>query len=245
MFIPPTANNTRDIQIAKRYVLIGGFPGSGKTFTTLTTAPNPLPAMFEPGITDDRLLKMNLPVLDFYKQDWCEKAYKSKNGVVAFNNFLKDDAPKLTPEQTLVFDSLSSYDDMLKDYLWNATKTTNSGEKDVFAYYGDMLDWYTSLFSMLGKLQCNVCMLSHIDQNKNKEGIVIGLLPMVEGKTKLKMGRHFTDVIMQVCKEKKVGDKVTTDYLWQVKSDSLFTAKCRKNVDTLYIPADFRELVKP
>lgn len=244
MYIPPSATNTKDITVARRYILLQGMPGSGKTFTSLTTSPNPIAAMFENGITDDRIIKLNIPTLNFYIPEWTEPAYKSKNGVIAFNNFLSGDAKKLTNEQTLLIDSLSSYDDILKEYLWNNTKVSKEGEKDVFGYYGDMLDWYTNLLSTLGKLECNVILTAHVDKNMDKNNVITGMLPMVEGKTKLKMGRHFTDIIMQVNKEKKVGDKVTTDYLWQIKSDSLFTAKCRKNIDTLYTVASFRELVK-
>jgi hypothetical protein len=245
IFIPPGATNTKDITIGRRYICLMGLPGSGKTYTTLMTSPNPIAALFENAITDERIIKKNIPTLDFYKPEWTENVYKQKSPILAFNEFLKSDAKKLTINQTLLISSLSSYDDVLKEYLWSKVKTTTSGEKDVFAYYGDMLDWYTDLLSTIGKLSCHVVLEAHIDKNFNKDGAVIGILPMVEGKTRLKMGRHFTDIVMQVTKEKKVGEKVTTDYLWQVKSDSLFTAKCRKNIDTLYIPADFNELLKP
>lgn len=244
MYIPPSADTTSDPN-AKRFILLLGVPGSGKTWAAIKTAPNPIAALFEQAITDPRLIELNTPKLKFYKSEWCESAYKKKNPIDAFSEFLKTDAKKFTLDQTLVVDSLSSYCDFLGTYLWAKTPTPQGAtEPDVRAYYGLMKDWFVDLFTLMSTLECNIILVAHITYRTDATGVIKNIAPMVEGATRDGMGRHFTDMIRQIAIEKKIGEKVTTEYKWQVKSSGDFTAKCRANIDTLYIPADFRELVK-
>jgi hypothetical protein len=248
VFIPSYARNSRDLNVAQRRVLLCGDFGIGKTFTSIITSPNPIVMDIDKGITDPRLVKLGVPTIDIWDDNFCNAALKSTIKCNAVKAFIKGDGMKLAKDQTLIIDSLTSWETEVQNYYWHDTicKKESSGEKNVFWFYDQLKDYWLENFTLLTKLQCHVIICAHLADRRHKENpnITVGYRPLIEGSTKDTIGRFFTDVIRQHAIEKKVGEKITTEYKWQIKSDNMFIAKSRIQSDSMFIPADFNSMIK-
>jgi hypothetical protein len=245
LYIPEITRSSGALNIAQRRVLLCGEPGSGKTFSSITTSPNPQVLDIDKGITDPRLVKMNIPTYPIWDDEWREKVIKKTVKSNAVLEVVKVYARKLTIEQTLIIDSMTAIETAMHDVEWNNCPTGSSGNKDGMAFWDNVKEWWTKFFTELSSLNCHIILIAHLADKRdaNNPALITGLRPLMDGSMKDKFGRHFTDIIRQCAVEKKEGDKIITEYKWQVKSSSMFTAKCRANIDGLYIPADFNKLV--
>jgi hypothetical protein len=246
IYIPDITRSSGILNIAQRRVLLCGTFGSGKTYTSITTSPNPQIVDVDKGITDPRLVARNDPTYPVWDDKWRSEVIKKDVRANAVMEITKTFAKKLTHEQTLIYDSTTSIQDSVHDFLWKiAPIAKGSTEKDGFGYWETVKDWWNEFFTALSALECHVILTAHLSDRRSKENpaIITGWGPLIDGSTKNFIGRFFTDVIMQHAIDKKEGEKVNTTYKWQVKSDHMFTAKSRANIDGLYIPADFNYLL--
>lgn len=249
LYIPTICSSSSTLDIAQRRLLLCGEPGVGKTFTSITTSPNPIVMDIDKGITDPRLVALAVPTFDVHSAEWCQKHVKRNNRCVSAMELLKGECLKLTGEQTLIIDSLSALQDDLERYNWDITPISKkTGEKDGFDFWELNKDWWNEFFTRLSLLKCHVIVTAHLTERKHKENplLTVGFQPLISGGTKEFISRFFTDVIMQhaTSSNPDTQGKVKTIYKWQVKSDSMFKAKSRANVDSLFIEADFSNLIK-
>ncbi len=247
MHIITGATSPAEVNTSIRRLLICSFPGEGKTYQTLTTCPNPVFCDFDNGISDPRLKSLGFQHLKFYDEKWCDSVYKKSQPCNAFGEFLKIDGIKLAPEQTLCVDSLSLLSDNMEELKWSMTPTPKgSTEKDGFAFWDMVKDYYIDLGKQFIKLKCGVVMTAHLEEVRKKEsGAFMHYAPLVNGKFKQRIGQFFTDVVRIKTIQNVIGDKVTTTYKWQVKPDTDFPmAKSRSKVDTMYIDASWDALCK-
>lgn len=247
MIHTPTICSTSGVlEIAQRRILLCSTPGEGKTFTSITTSPNPIVMDIDKGITDPRLVALNIPTFPIWDDEWRKNVLKKDVKSNAVMECIKVHGPKLSPEQTLIIDSMSALQDDMQAYQWNIMPNVKGGtEKDGFGYWEVVKDWWIAFFTSLSSVKCHVILTAHLADRKHAENpaLTIGYMPLIDGSTKNFIGRFFTDVIRQHAVEKKVGDNIDTEYKWQVKSDSMFKAKSRVNCSSLYVPADFNKML--
>lgn len=253
LYIPSFANNSKDLDVAQRRVLLCGFPGDGKTFTSAMTSPNPTIVDIDKGITDPRIVDRAIPTIDIWDSKFTDKHFKTSIKSNAVKAFLKEHGMKYAKEQTLIIDSISSWQDSLLTFNWSdamCPKFKGTQEKDPFSFYDIIKDYWTEVFTIMMGLNCHVIITAHLNEKykmvDNKQ-ILEGLVTNIEGSTKHTIGRFFTDVIRQKAVGKKGmganAENITTEYLWQVKPDDMFKAKSRAPIETLHIPADFNKLL--
>lgn len=245
-YIPQQARSTKDIDIAQRRILLVAEPGEGKTYTSLTTSPSPIIIDLDNGITDQRLVKLNVPHIPLYDELYCKEVLKKNIRCNALLEFLKVDGIKLAKDQTLIIDSLTALQDSVHEHCWSIVKKSkDTQEPDVRDYWYKIKDYWVECFTLLMRLRCHVIVTAHLAEKRDKEnGLLLGYGPMIDGSIRQQIGRFFTDVIRQHAREKKVGtDKVVTEYVWQVKTDNWFKAKSRADVDGIFIPASFNYLL--
>lgn len=253
IYIPPSAANTKDIDIAQRRILLCGEVGDGKTFTSMTTSPNPILVDFDNGVTDPRLVSLGIPHIRIYDSKYCKEVLKKDVRCNALKEFLKTDGPKFARNQTLIIDSLSSLQDDVLEYNWSVAKKikvegSQEMQEDTRDWWYKNKEWWVEIFTYMMRLNCHVILTAHLAEKiqkiKNSESeLMVGFGPMVSGSVRHEIGRFFTDVIKQHTISKKVGDKIITEYLWQVKPDPMFKTKCRAQTDSINIPASFNGLL--
>lgn len=248
MFLPENVRYSKDINIAPRRLLLCGDTGSGKTFQSIMTAPNPLYVGIEQGITDPRLVEKNVPIVPLYDKEYCEKVIKKSVISNAVLQFFKDNLTKFDKDQTPIVDSMTALQDEMQSYNWLQVNLAKKPGADVdgFDYWDKNLDFWIEFMGVIEKLPCNFIMTAHLEEVRNKDGgAFMYYSPMLQGKYKGRISQKFTDVVRIVTSNKKVGDIITTEYKWQVKpSDDFKIAKTRGNCNTMYIPASFMELFK-
>jgi len=245
MTIPQICKSSGDLSIAQRRLLLCSEPGEGKTYTSITTSPNPIVCDIDKGITDPRLVALNIPTFPIWDDEWRKNTLKKEVKCNAVMEIIKSHASNLTHEQTLIIDSLSSLQDDVAEYLWKIAPQNKEGQRDPFGYWETVKDWWIAFFTSLSALQCHVILTAHLGELKHKDNpaLTIGYRPLIDGSIKNVIGRFFTDVIRQHAVEKKSGDNITTEYKWQVKSDSMFKSTSRIECNGLFIPADFNKMI--
>jgi len=245
MTIPQVCKTSADNVTAQRRLLICSEPGEGKTYTSIMTSPNPIVIDIDKGITDPRLVAMKVPTFPVWDDEWRNNILKKAVKCNAVIEIIKSHVTQLTIEQTLIIDSLSSLQDDVAEYLWKIAPQNKEGQRDPFGFWETVKDWWIAFFGSLSSLQCHVILTAHLADLKHKDNpaLTIGYRPLIDGSIKAQIGRFFTDVIRQHATEKKSGDVITTEYKWQVKSDSMFKAKSRIECNGLYIPADFKKMI--
>lgn len=256
IFIPP--NSVVSPDSPQKRILVLGDPGTGKTRFALS-APNPFVADFDNQLSkfkkDDtdfgRDLPAEIPSYPFYDPDAINKILGSSIRPVALLTFLKNDGKKLASNQTLIIDSLTTLNDSVHTHFWNVTPQNKDKEKDGFAFWDLVKDYYTDLHIALLTLKCHVIVCAHLKPIYSKSGAaIVGYKPLIEGSFNQRMGIYYTDVVCTVVKAKlgtPTGDnrKVNVDYLLQIHTDENVQCKTsRKDKSMMYIPATFNELNK-
>lgn len=243
MFIIPNSRPpAEDKQIR---LLIIGVPGSGKTTSSLTF-PNPICANTDRGLLGHRH-RTDIQEVPFYDEEWLRKNFPSETPASAYLSFIKKHRKNLTPDQTLITDSLTT----LQDYFHSAkepqTPTSKGGELDKRWIWSEKLKYMRDVHLALGELKCNIVSIIHEVPERNSEGVIIGYRNALTGAFGDSLGRCYTDLFRQivVVTDKNEGGKLikSYEYKFQIKPDATYKIiKTRQQTTQQFIPATYEAI---
>ena len=260
MHLPTYASPVSAQESPQIRLLLIGPPKSGKTFAA-ATFPNPLFVDFDDSLTSKELrTKYSLHSLDFCDPAWIKEHF-SKRVIVtasgtrikaasAFVDFLNSpDIEKMTYEQTLVIDSLSTLGDAVRAELEASQPTSKSGEPDTFWFWREWAAWFRDLCTRLKQLSTHVVVIAHENEIRDSEtGKVTAFKLALPGQEMTpRLPQFFTDIYRQTkevtVKPGAASDKAATSveekYLWQVKTSPQFMCNTRMKTDKMYVPAHY------
>lgn len=234
-----SSNTSKNLRL-----LLVGPPKWGKTYSVVTTFPNPLVVDFDNGLTAIN----GIDVAPFYDGEWFKKTFPGISmRTNALSKFIVQHASQMTGEQTLVLDSLSTICDYLNKDLTSIQPKGKNGEPDGYWFWAQWGNWLRDFCVLLTSLKCNVVLIAHEAEVRDAEtGRLTGYRWLLKGQDfSPRLSQFFTDVFRQVKETKESQGKITEEYKWQVKQTPLFPyANTRMNCDTLYIPASYNEIIK-
>lgn len=248
MHIPTSATKPDLASQPQIRLLLVGIPKSGKTYSVATTFPGVVVADIDNGYTAADLRKLQLPTLNFYDPEWVKKHYNGKSAANAFTDFLLQDATKMTREQTLVIDGLSSLADAVRDHLDKITPKGKDGNPDGFWFWKQWSIWFQQFCVRLTTLKCHVVLIAHEQEIRDSEtGRVLSYKWLLQGQEfSHRLSQFFTDVFRQTCtatETVKPGPvtEVTKKYEWQIAPDTKFPYCCtRMASNAKFVPATFK-----
>lgn len=233
----------------RRRLFCIGLSGSGKSFSTITTAPNPVALEYDNQLTDPRVKSALRGVWSLNDPTWLKenKIPDGDPGVVLLR-LLQNELKQLPANYTVVIDSLTAIADIAERVLWDATPVSaKTKEKDGYAFWELFADFFCDLCTDLSKLPCNVVLNAHEKEVRDEEtGRVLNYGWLLGGqKFTPRFPQFFTDVVRQIRETEIVDGVVRTKYMWQIHPTREFPyAKTRCNTKKLLIPADWNELMK-
>jgi len=243
LYIPPNSILSSDTTATKqRRVLLMGPPKSGKTYSTVTTFPNPFVLDFDRGLTE---IKEPIQHLPLYSEEFFKKpGIVGQAKINYLTKFLKEEASKFTTDQTLVVDSLSTLCDMLAIDLERLSPADSKGVKDGFWFWKKWSEWLRDFCIALNGLTCHVVVCCHEQEIRDADsGRVIGYKWLLKGQDfSPRLSQFFTDTIRQTRITTDGPDKtVKVEYLWQIQPDGLFPlCATRMNTNKKFVPASFK-----
>lgn len=242
VYIPASARNLKDIKFPQIRLGLQGSPGTGKT-TGALTFPNPLILALEPGYKN--WVGQDIPMVPFWDQDWVKEYEKGKfkqakegklfdNVRDALIYFLKNECLKMKHGQTLVFDSWSAFQTYESYQTDLDPHATRAGKVDDFYPYQKKIEYATEVMTLLCSMKCHVVVTFHESQIRDTETgrLLDQVAPLMQGKFVAEIKRFFPDYYRCIAEDKKdpAGKVISTDYKWQVRTDSKFVAKSTLNV---------------
>jgi len=258
MFTASYLKKASETNSSQRRILIQGPPGSGKTYSVVMSAPNPLIAAWDNGLTNPDIQKLNPPVLPFYDEAWCKEqsfspgGKKGVNRAVLFEDFLRHEGPKIPEGVALIVDTLSFWSDVAEEYLWSITpisKKTN--EKDGYDYWASYADYFNRCLTLMTTFKCDVVITAHEVEIYGKEsGRLEKIAPLLKTKELVsRLAGYFTDYVRMHAVQKAQAPgapskdlKAETEWLWQIKPAGLVSCKSRSGSDRIYVPARWDSL---
>ncbi len=236
MHISSSSYNLKDKSFPQIRLGIQGAPATGKT-TSILTFPNVTVVDADNGLT--KFAGENLNVIPLYDYDWTVK-YLGKeptkvgaqpNRRDALLKFLREDALKMTNEQTLFLDSWTSIQTFFDQQQELEPKITKDGKIDDFDFWARKIEYSEKLMVYLCSLKCNVAVSFHeMSIRDPKSGQLLEkLAPLMQGKFLAQIKKWFTDFFRMINEEEKdkTGKVTKCNYYWQVCSDNQFDCKTR------------------
>lgn len=260
-YIPTKSVNLKDVVESRIRLGILGEPGTGKT-TAALTFPNPVDLDFDNGLSN--FLGQNVISVPFHDYTYVSQTlgYPPKqtgaqpNRRDAVLKFLREEAIKLETDQTLVLDSWSTLQDAFDVQTALEPAYTKQMTIDEYDFWARKIEFSRNVCTYLMSLKCNVVVIFHeqkVRDNKTQQ-ILDKIAPVMQGKFVTQLKVYFPDFFRAVVQEQKRKDEKTgkefrekVNYLWQVKSDSLFDAKSTlKKVpeNQVYIPATYQSYIE-
>ena len=225
-----------------------GAPGTGKT-TFAMTFPNVLVLDF------DGKLPPGTRAVPFYNQKWLkeQKSWMRPSSVNfadrdALAYFLRNEAPRLSPDTTLVVDSWTSIMNRL-DMWHEAVKHTlfyseKKKEVDGFAVHADRITFAVEIFNLFKNLPCNLIITMHEQIERNEDGLPTGSIkPLMKGQFADQMAAHLTGFFRMAFDP---GCKETNGYCLKVKADRVWRPITPPGFvcPTELLPASYNHFVK-
>jgi hypothetical protein len=270
MYIPKEAVSVKTLSKSPIRLGILGAPGTGKTRASLSF-PNPLVCDFDNKLQGYRQAfpDHDFGVLPFWNRNFVEDSLKVPNGKNrnidkslphnardAFKYWLIAEGPKLDPAQTLIVDSFTSLHDFF-DLQTNAPHEkvyTRSGEEDGFAFWKRKLVYNTEILAALKNLPCLVVAIFHELPERNEDGRIIGIKPLIQGQSADKTPKDFTDFYRQRVFVKGQDGKFpkgvpvvdgNESYVWHTQKDQYFQIAC-KSIEQMpeFVPANFKSFTQ-
>jgi len=209
-------------------------PGGGGKTTSALTFPNCTVADFDNSLT----AYPNIPCIKFWDQEWLAATYpdfKAKKSGQPYRSsdlllkWMREEALKMQYGQTLIIDSWSAIQDNFD--MTHVGKFTKTGEVDEYDFWNQKFEYSTDLCSLICSCKCDVVVTFHDNpvRDKNTGVILDKIAPLMKGQFVLQLKRYFTDFYRVVTEDKKnvKGEVTGSTYLWQVRSNNKFDAKCR------------------
>lgn len=252
MYKSPLSSDLTTESESQIFIGLQGAPGTGKT-TSAMTFPNPVVINWDRGL---RAFIGRKDIIQFpmYSTEFIvEKlGIKPANGhklpsIPAACKKLLEDCTKLTAEQTLVWDSWTTHQDIYDIWNWEVPYYTKDGKVDEFRPWQEKQDHSGEVIKLLKELKCNVVVIYHTMQVRDKNtGVLLDKeQPLMQGGFTPKIKKNFPFFFRQSIEEDKISKE--RSFLWQTKSDGKFDAKCCVPQDSKipqFIPANYESLMK-
>ena len=239
LYIPKDSLNLKNITFPQIRLGLQGAPGSGKTFSALTF-PNPIVVDFDGGLVSHA--GRDIPVIPFHSHEWmqtyaggnfkADAPGRQPSRHLALKHWLNSEGQKLSADQTLIIDSLTTLTNAMANYLDVHPFYTKNGQVDDFAPWAARIDYYDELHTILKSLRCHVVMITHETQVRDeKSGALLDkIAPLLQGKyiAQLKIHYNFWFRCVALEQTKEINGKkfkTGSEYWWQVRSDNQFDAK--------------------
>lgn len=270
LYIPPGAVSLDKETVQQQRIGIQGYGGTGKSWLALQW-PNPMVVNFDRGL-GAHIGRADVHHIKFYDPDFVKRYHNSGDIKMAFEEWLNKEGPKLVKEQTLIVDSFSDLDNAYHANWRSAPVHSNTGKVNEFAEWQNKLVYFGDIFAKFKTLKCNVIILCHEAEKKDKTGEYTGKLrPLAQGSIADKIVPHFTDWFRMHAadKPKNVENEMTEDrlrlwgmtktefaamlneyprgthYFIQTESDNQFDGKCSSLVGfPRFIPAGYKWFCK-
>jgi hypothetical protein len=234
IYTPPNCT-TLDKSTTKQQIRLGiqGYPGSGKTFAALTF-PNPIVLNLDRGLGAHQG-RADVIEIPFYQVSFSGGKEVCKDKLV---EWLEREGTKLSEEQTLIFDGLSSLEVAYHSWF-NAHKhqfITKAGKLDEFAEWQEKKKYFGQVMELLKTFKCDVILLAHEAALADRPTVVgqygayTGKIrPLLTGAYGDIIVRDFTDWFRQMASDKpKDYTSITPESLssWEMKDGKEFKAMC-------------------
>lgn len=235
MHIPKDSVNLKVQKFPQIRLGLQGAPCTGKT-TSALTFPNPLVLDCDNGLT--RFAGTDIIHIPIYDPEWVEKyGYAAKkpgaqpNRRDAILRFLREEALKMTNDQTLIVDSWTSMQTFFDQQQELEPKVTKEGKIDDFDFWAKKIEFSEKVMVYLCSLKCHVVVTFHeMSIRDPKSGQLLEkLAPLMQGKFLAQIKKWFTDFFRMIVEEEtdSKGKVTKSNYFWQVCSDNAFDSKTR------------------
>lgn len=230
----------------QRRLLLIGLPGSGKTYSTITTCPNVVVLDFDNQLDHPDVRQAVRAVFPLWDEAWMKTELKLAQPTIDARLLavVEQYVAKMPPDTTVVVDAISTIADAVKDSL-----TARAPKGDSYWYWREWSNFWRRFITALKNVQCHVVVLAHETQARDSEtGRILNYGWLLQGQEfSPRLPQFFTDVCRQIrdsTVDPQTG-RVTNKYQWQIGYTKEFdVAKSRCTAGTLYIPADWRVLTK-
>jgi hypothetical protein len=234
IYIPPNCS-TLATNKQKQQIRLGiqGFPGTGKTWAALTFQ-NPIVLNLDRGIGAHQG-RSDVIEIPFYKSEFSGGKATLKDRLI---QWLEREGPKLTANQTLIVDGLSSLE--IAYHQWFAANQQNfitkGGKVDDFAEWQVKKKYFGEFCEMLKSFSCDVVLLAHEAERADKPstvgqpGTYSGKIrPILTGAYGDIIVRDYTDWFRQHAADKPTDFSAIKPELlaaWGMKSTAEFKTMC-------------------
>lgn len=201
IYTPPNCRKLSE-DTAKQQVRLGiqGFPGTGKDWAALGTPdkkqegfPNCIVYNLDRGLSAHQGCEhiLEIPVHSMYKKE------DQKDKIV---DWLTNQGTKLTKDQTLVIDSLSSLEQVYHSWFkvneMQLAVSRSSGKVNDFIEWQIKEQFFNEIHVLIKSLRCDVILLCHESERADKP-TTIGQPGMYTGKIRPFLSGKFGDVIIR------------------------------------------------
>lgn len=248
LYIPPNCRPLSE-DTAKQQIRLGiqGFPGTGKDWAVLGT-----PDRKQIGFPNCMVLNLDRGLGAFQGCDWIHEipfwkisfGGKKEDQKEKVTRWLNEEGPKLTSNQTLIIDSLSTLEQIY--HIWfkfNEVELamTNSGKINEFAEWRLKEQWFNELHVIIKSFACDVILLCHESERPDKPtsvgqpGTYTGKIrPVLSGKFGDIVIREYTDWFRQHCGAKTNDPKPETLAAWRMTKAEFMAMQASFVGDTVY-----------
>lgn len=235
MYTIPNAIKATDMKSYQIRLGLMGASGTGKTWGALTF-PNPVVIDIDGNLLAHKK-REDLQVLPFNDYEWIKSWYKYGGEIVypvrdALEKWLKDTAPKLEKDQTLILDSWTTLQTEFDKQTVMEPSRTKDGSIDEYAFWERKADYSERILSCLKTLKCHVVVTFHEQEPRadfnNK--LLSKVEPLMQGRFVKKIGLFFTDFFQTfVTTEVDAATKqpINPKYWWRTRSTNELNLKTR------------------
>ena len=239
MFIPKKSIPAKD-EVKSPHLLLHGRPATGKSHNVLMTFPNIILADFDNMIPPEVMEKRPPEhIIPFYDKEWIAKNSASFGNQSmpkdAFKWWLNNEAVKMTPEQTLVIDSLSA----LQDVFHIQMEPLAQGSDNKYFPWNEKGRYLRDVHLLLRNLKCILVMIAHELEPRDEDSgkLTSKFYPFVTGGFKAQIGRSYDNIFHSLVTEDDKTKRPT--YMWQIKSDKEYNLRTTIVTDEKFVPASW------
>lgn len=274
MYTPPNTKTLKDAIEPQIRLGIQGYPGSGKTWGALTFK-NPVVVNIDRGLGahTGREDVIEVPIWDKeFRKSVMIDVRQADNVKDCLVKWIKKEGMLLEKDQTLVIDGVTGIQNAYHKWYSENPVLTKAGKEDDWGEWRLKLTYFGDLCEMLKQLTCDVIVVTHEIDKKEKDGSYTGKIrPLLRGGYGDEITGQFSDWFRQLAAAKpsdysKIDSKALknwgmssikefedmcstfprdTIYYWQTDGDEIFDGKCSSLVNfPKFIPANYKSFAK-
>lgn len=233
----------------QRRIQVVGIPGSGKTFSTVTTMPKPVVIDYDNQLSDPEVRAKCHAIYPMWNPDFVRDTLQLRGSPQQILCDLFDKhLIKLPLGYSVILDSGSTIADKIKENLEKQMEVNKTA--DGYWLWAEWARWWKKIFTRFKELQCHAAFLFHESEIRDETtGRLEKFSWALQGKEFTHRIPSFcTDVVRQIHEVKVAADKKTVEsetWRWQIKPTTDFPcAKSRRVTKEISIPASWNELTK-